>query len=669
MGNKACVVLLCIALILTNCTPKTTDISYQRDGQIFGTVRGTFRNRWWNYYDRALSFAEGQFYREAVGDLEIALRKRSDDQRMARTYGMHFVDYFPHRELGVILYQQGDLAAARQHLELSLEQFPTDRAAFYLNQVRKTQLEQAGTGGTEPELRLDVPLETRTREPKIVISGRAVDPNLVAELSIGHAPLLFGAARENFTFAREIRLRPGANDIFVQATNLLGGVTRKTFRVELDQNGPLISIEEMATVRQAGRTVTTIRGLAFDEAGIETLVINGHSQVFEKKPEVSFVYQADVPETRLEIRSRDRLDNESVVSLAPEAEKTSRAPVRLAGLDPTSAGRLAVAEALQEAADRQRPTIHFKGWEDDQRVLLDRVFIEGEARDNSGIADLTLNGRPIMRRPGKLIFFNGLVDLEKGANDIVVTAIDDEGNSVSRKIAISREIPAALQLAERMSLTVLPFDLKGEISPLSEAFLDQIMSALFERNRFRIIERDKLDLILQEQKLSATDLVDRRTALRVGKLVAARTALTGSIVESPQGYEIVVRLIDTETSEVLLLTDVYDEGKDLETLRELSAGLALKIHREFPLLEGSVLNLNGDSLFIDLGAGKIKLQRRFIVYREKPLLHPVTGKVLGNDNVILGRARVTQVMDDLSKAELEGGAESAIQPMDRVITE
>jgi hypothetical protein len=70
-----------------------------------------------------------------------------------------------------------------------------------------------------------------------------------------------------------------------------------------------------------------------------------------------------------------------------------------------------------------------------------------------------------------------------------------------------------------------------------------------------------------------------------------------------------------------------------------------------------------------LGENDIKLRRRLIVYREEPVKNPLTGKMLGADNEILGHARVTQVMPKVSKAEVVDIGPKAIKPLDRVITE
>ena len=163
--------------------------------------------------------------------------------------------------------------------------------------------------------------------------------------------------------------------------------------------------------------------------------------------------------------------------------------------------------------------------------------------------------------------------------------------------------------------------------------------------------------------------MDRGTALRLGRLVAAQAVITGSIVENSDGMEVVARMIDTETSSILASVDVYGESKDPSGIRTLTEGLAIKIHREFPLISGVVLQKKGNAIFTDLGQDKAKVDRKLIVYHEEEIRHPLTGKVLGSDNRILGRARVVQVMPEMSKAEILTGKGGGISPLDRVITQ
>ena len=304
-----------------------------------------------------------------------------------------------------------------------------------------------------------------------------------------------------------------------------------------------------------------------------------------------------------------------------------------------------------------------------QEVYLEKVFIEGQVVDHGNVASLTINDIPILRRKGRHIFFNHLAELEEGRNEISIVSKDESGNTATRKILIQRRLPAALQLSQRMSLSVLPFEQKRTLSEASLSFQDNLIHYLVSRNRFRMVERDLLDHILEEQKLSQTKLIERSTALRVGKLVAAQSIIAGSIIETRQGIEIVARMIDTETTEILATEDVYDQAKDLGALRTLAEGMAIKFHREFPLVGGVVIEKKGKYIYTDLGRDKIKVQRRLIVYREEPVRHPVTGKVLGADTEIIGRARVTLVHPEMSKSELLTGEVQPVAPLDKVITE
>ncbi|ETX02160.1 MAG: hypothetical protein ETSY1_04525 [Candidatus Entotheonella factor] len=94
------------ALVLFSSCSMDTGPVYTKDGQRYGlTGDQVWRGQWWQYYERALSYAEGEYWDDAIADLKQAVGTRlgQKDQRRANTYGLHFVEnYFPHRELGVI---------------------------------------------------------------------------------------------------------------------------------------------------------------------------------------------------------------------------------------------------------------------------------------------------------------------------------------------------------------------------------------------------------------------------------------------------------------------------------------------------------------------------------------------------------------------------------------
>ena len=50
---------------------------YVKDGKEYGvTSSQVWRGRWWNYYERGSSYAEGEFWPEAIADLQEAIKQR-----------------------------------------------------------------------------------------------------------------------------------------------------------------------------------------------------------------------------------------------------------------------------------------------------------------------------------------------------------------------------------------------------------------------------------------------------------------------------------------------------------------------------------------------------------------------------------------------------------------
>lgn len=656
------VVLAILFLLFAGCETGTSNKPIEKDGKLYGTTQGAFRHRWWNYYERGLSYAEGQFFQEALADLQSAAKQRDKDQRQARTYGMHFIDYFPHREMGVIYYETRNFEAAKTELELSVEQYPSAKALYYLDRVRKALIGNAGAHWPPPLLTLQTPgSEMWTNQPKIVISGTAADDNFVSAVSIDNVPILIEGARKRIDFSKEITLSQGRREITVTAMNLMGKTASTKIILHVDQEGPMVTVEDIAV--NVERKTVAVTGYVDDTSGVDRISLNGQKLKFRKSEAVYFKEEFPRREKAITLVTADTLGNETVAKF--DIPQTSTLQSCTAGLD--SDRRLTA--GLFGPDDTQPPNVDIKDLTEEQIVFLDRIYIAGQVNDDNGIENLTLNQTPILTRKGKSVFFSHLATLQEGENHIIVAAKDLSGNETQKMITIIRNVPQALKLAERLKVSVLPFERQGELSPAANSFHDNLTDALVEEDRFQVVERNKLELILQEQKLSGTALIDRNTAIRLGKLVAAKAIITGSIIETRNGIEIVGRMIDTETSEIIDTEDVYDEIKDLQAVIKMAKGMAIKFHMEFPLVGGIVLIRKGNDIFTDIGENKIALKRRLIVYREEKIVHPVTGTVLGADNIIIGNAIVTQVLPDMSKAEIVNGNPDEIDKMHMVITE
>ncbi len=609
---------------------------------------------------------DGEYYAEALEDLKKARLRRDKDQRMARTYGMHFVDYFPHRETGLAYYRLGRLKEAERELELSLKQYPSSKARFYLDRVRKRLIEQEGGIILAPFLDLDVKTyEFWTKDDPVVISGTAKDEHYIAQIKIAGTPLFLDGAQKHVSFKQKVQLAQGLHVIDVVAKNLSGKETRKEVTIHVDREGPTITIEELVEGQGKRSGHVYLKASIYDEAGVSELRINGAPVRVQAREEVIISKWVSIKDRVLELIALDTLKNKTsaLIPISPAPGEGSSVMLCLS----ESSILPVIYAGLFDRKNKIPPKVTLRGWTKTQTVYLEKIYLEGHAEDPEGIVSLTINGKSVLRKKCKYIFFNQLVDLKEGKNIIVINATDLSGNRATEEIEVIRKIPKVQQLAERMSVSIMPFDLKGTASDISYSLQDNLISSLMAQNRFRLVERQLLDLILTEHKLSRSELIDRATALKIGKLAAAEAIIAGTIIESSKGIEIVGRMVDTETAEILAVEDVYDEVKDLPSLRNLAEGLAIKFHRDFPLAQGIVVSKGRSYIFTDLGQDKIRLKRKILVYRDKPIRHPLTGKILGNDSVILGRARIVQIGDGISKAELIEGNDAEIKQLDKVI--
>lgn len=315
--------------------------------------------------------------------------------------------------------------------------------------------------------------------------------------------------------------------------------------------------------------------------------------------------------------------------------------------------------------DTQPPDIQLSDLSNGQTVYTEKVYIAGQVVDDNKIETLTLNRTPILNRIGQSTFFSRLAQLREGPNIITISASDKAGNTAEKNITVIRKTPDITRLPKeiidkRMRLAVYPFDQMGSVSGTSSLFQDILTFALLNQNRFQLIDRASLNRVLEEQKLSHTKLIDRNTAVRLGKIMSAQAIITGSIIESQNGIEIAGRLIDTETSEILATEKIYCSTRGPSAYHFLAESMAVKFHNDFPMLQGLIIKRKGIYIFTDMGQDKIALHGRLIVYRKNAM-------ETNRKDIILGYARITQVLPDMSKAELIEGSLDEIREMDRII--
>ena len=70
---------------------------------------------------------------------------------------LNFIDYFPHRELGVSYYHQTRYEEAINELERSISDTPSAKAGYFLDKARREWLLQEGIDAQRPRLVVNEP--------------------------------------------------------------------------------------------------------------------------------------------------------------------------------------------------------------------------------------------------------------------------------------------------------------------------------------------------------------------------------------------------------------------------------------------------------------------------------------------------------------------------------
>lgn len=119
---------------------------------------------------------------------------------------------------------------------------------------------------------------------------------------------------------------------------------------------------------------------------------------------------------------------------------------------------------------------------------------------------------------------------------------------------------------KRGKLAVLDLDVQGETAKKKGigTGVGEILSVQMAKlDRFDLIERKRLSVIMQEFQLEQTGLVDETTTHQLGRILAADLLLTGSVTEMGANYSVVARIVDVETATIKASAEISVPAAEL----------------------------------------------------------------------------------------------------------
>lgn len=237
---------------------------------------------------------------------------------------------------------------------------------------------------------------------------------------------------------------------------------------------------------------------------------------------------------------------------------------------------------------------------------------------------------------------------------------------------------------------------------------DMLVTALSETKKYTLIEREKLEKVLDEQRLGASGAVTAQTAAKIGRLLGAHYIITGAVTEFgvkdskigvggldkvlPFGggakvskntarAAIDVRAIDTTSAQIaaaakgegakssaefsgdLSIAPSFDFGKEGfdETIIGKAARKAVEdVVKQLTAAfdEGGapavkIIKISGNQLYINSGsADGEKAGNVYEIFRAgEEMVDPDTGESLGSEEEKIGTAKVVKVTPKYSIAE------------------
>ena len=661
-------------LMIVGCATQTP---YVRDGKTYGVTQGVFRGRWWSYCERGGSFLDGGFYEEAEGDFHKALVGRSRDTWQARTYGLHFVEYFPNRELGITYYEMGRLDEAEQYLTASLEQVDTARAHHYLDEVRKAQIAQGRLqDAREPALAASIHDGAVLAARQVPITIDASDDLGVAAVSVNGRRLHQRGSAASVSFADELVLAEGTHAIRINAADLADKAAAESVNVTIDLTGPAIGIFEPAPDLVTDAAAIRLRGATLDRNGVTSVLVDNRvlaqstgdvrmpfeAELALKNGANTFIVTAtDVAgnETRMAVSVYKGTQSATASFLMHLPEDLLR-PLRFAHVSfiepprcyPPLARRFArVADTSGAAAG---PAIEMKFPKeslDDYR--LRDLTVAGTVKAATTVDSVIVAGERIELVPAPMVEFNKRVPVERGDNLIAVRAQDNQGGLTEETVSVKSKY-FALEDA-RMSVAVMGFG--GPVEDNSRTLLRQLTEQqLFERERFDIVERERLADVLTEQQLSEA-LGDPDSALRLGKVIPAQVFIVGQVVaHGDAGLEVFADVISTETSRKFAKLDAFIDNRNDRAKMEYGAdAIADALVEYFPRVPGEVLGAAGKNVILDFGEKQGIRADTYVVlvHEDPPFVDETTGEVLmPGSYAAVGRGVIGRVLEDRCQAEM-----------------
>jgi len=146
--------------------------------------------------------------------------------------------------------------------------------------------------------------------------------------------------------------------------------------------------------------------------------------------------------------------------------------------------------------------------------------------------------------------------------------------------ALAQEAELSQAPPEPNTIAVMAFAYTGtneEIAPLTRGFAQLLVTDLAKSRQVRVLERERMQVMVDELRLGAQEQADPASAARSGRLLRASRVVQGTIADRDEELRVVTAVVDVTSAGV---AGSSDEGARLSQLFDLEKTIVLDIFND-----------------------------------------------------------------------------------------
>ena len=118
---------------------------------------------------------------------------------------------------------------------------------------------------------------------------------------------------------------------------------------------------------------------------------------------------------------------------------------------------------------------------------------------------------------------------------------------------------------------------KGQSGNVGELLASSVMEAFSQNSRFSVVERQKLLLALEELNIGSSELADKTSRLKIGRMVGARLMVFGGYQIIAEDMRLDLRLVDVESGKIIKTATQFVHSHDIDKWLDAARKAAIKL--------------------------------------------------------------------------------------------